>query len=259
MVEVKGLSFSYGERQVLRDISFTAEAGEFLAILGSNGVGKSTLFRCVLGLLPGFSGEVTVEGRDIRKLSVKELASLVAYIPQISAPAFNYSVEDVVLMGTTAKLGAFASPGPAETERAHWAMEKIGISHLSSRCFHHISGGERQLAIIARALAQDAKILMLDEPTASLDYGNQMLVLSQAKALAGEGYTVIQTTHNPEHSYMFCDRILALKDGQVLAFGKPEEIMTRELISKLYRIDVEVASLYGDRVRVCTPQVIVNT
>lgn len=253
MVEVKNLSFSYGERPVLSDISFRAEEGDLLSVLGSNGVGKSTLFRCMLGLLPGYSGQVLIAGQDIENLSARKLARLAAYIPQTSSPAFNYSVEDIVLMGCSSELGVFSSPGRAELARVDWALEKIGIAGLKKRCFHHLSGGERQLVIIARALAQNARVLMLDEPTASLDFGNQMLILSQIKALAAEGYTVIQTTHNPEQSYMFSDRILAIKDGRVLAQGSPRQVISQETLSLLYGADIRLSSLFGDRVRVCTP------
>ncbi len=253
-VQVKNLSFSYGSHQVLHDISFDVQDGEFLSILGCNGVGKSTLFRCVLGLLNSYSGEVRINGIDTRRLPPAKMAKLVAYIPQNCSPAFNFSVEDIVLMGTTSGLNAMRSPGRKELERVDWALNKIGIEHLRKRCFHHISGGERQLAVIARALVQDAKLLMLDEPTASLDFGNQMLVQEQARALADEGYTIIQTTHNPEQSYMFSDRVLAIKDGRVLCHGEPDKIMTREIISQLYGLDVEISSLYNDKVRICTPE-----
>lgn len=252
-VEVRGLSFAYGERPVLRDVSFTAHTGELLSILGPNGVGKSTLFRCVLGLLRGYTGEILVDGQDARSLSVREKARRIAYIPQSSSPAFNYSVEDIVLMGTTSGVGVFSTPRREDQARRDWALEKIGISHLAKRCFHHISGGERQLALIARALVQRSPILMLDEPTASLDFGNQILVLSQARALAREGYTVIQTTHNPEQSFMFSDRILALQGGGVMSEGPPGEVLTSALMSRLYGVETEVSSLFSDRVRVCTP------
>ena len=127
-VEVKGLSFSYGEREVLRDVSFTANAGEFLAILGPNGVGKSTLFRCVLGLLRGYTGSITVEGRDAAHLGTREMARLVAYIPQSSHPAFNYSVHDIVLMGTTRGLGAFSTPKRSDELRVDEALERIAAA-----------------------------------------------------------------------------------------------------------------------------------
>lgn len=252
-IEVKDLCFSYGEREVLHGVSFKAEQGEFLSILGSNGVGKSTLFRCVLGLLRDYTGSITVEGRDAKSLSIREAAKLVAYIPQSSHPAFNYSVRDIVLMGTTSGLGTFSTPKKEDVRRVEEALEKIGISHLAERCFHRISGGERQLALIARALVQRAPVLMLDEPTASLDFGNQLLVLTQARELAREGYTVIQTTHNPEQSYMFSDRILALRGGEVLTEGRPKDVLTSDMMRQLYGVEVEVSSLFDDRARVCTP------
>ncbi len=252
-IEVKDLCFSYGEREVLHGVSFKAEQGEFLSILGPNGVGKSTLFRCVLGLLRDYTGSITVEGRDAKSLSIREAAKLVAYIPQSSHPAFNYSVRDIVLMGTTSGLGTFSTPKKEDVRRVEEALEKIGISHLAERCFHRISGGERQLALIARALVQRAPVLMLDEPTASLDFGNQLLVLTQARELAREGYTVIQTTHNPEQSYMFSDRILALRGGEVLTEGRPKDVLTSDMMRQLYGVEVEVSSLFDDRARVCTP------
>lgn len=252
-VEVKHLNFSYGARQVLFDVSFRVEKGEFLSILGPNGVGKSTLFRCVLGLLPGYTGSVQIDGVDTKRLSVRDLAKRVAYIPQSSRPVFHFSVEDIVLMGASSSLSVFQSPGKQALERCAWAMDKVGISHLSGRCYHKLSGGEQQLVLLARALVQDAPVLMLDEPTASLDFGNQLLVLEQARALTREGYTVIQTSHHPEQSYLFSDRILAIQQGRVLTQGEPRQVLTRETMRSLYGVDVEVVSLYDDRARVCIP------
>lgn len=257
-IEVQKLSFSYGDRQVLQDISFRVEQGEFLSILGPNGVGKSTLFRCVLGLLSGYTGTVLVGGADARTLSVREMAKRIAYIPQSSRPVFNFSVEDIVLMGASSSLTPFQSPGKQALERCRWAMEKVGISRLSERCFHRLSGGEQQLVLIARALVQNAPILMLDEPTANLDFGNQLLVLEQARALAREGYTVIQTTHHPEQSYMFSDRILAIQNGRVLTQGAPAEVLTEQTMAALYGVNVNVVSLYHDRARICIPRHIIT-
>ena len=252
-IEVKNLSFSYGDRPVLHDISFSVGKGEFLSILGPNGVGKSTLFRCVLGLLSGYTGQVLVDGADARSFSVREAAKHIAYIPQSSHPIFNYSVHDIVLMGRTSGLSTFRSPGRQDREICDWAMEKMGITRLRDRCFHRLSGGEQQLVLIARALVQKAPILMLDEPTANLDFGNQLLVLEQARSLAGEGYTVIQTTHHPEQSYMYSDRILTIQNGRVLTEGSPEEVLTEKTIHALYGVDVDIVSLYGDRARICVP------
>ena len=253
MLEVNDLSFSYGGRLILSDISLKAEKGEFVSVLGCNGAGKSTLFKCILGILSAYSGTVSVDGQNTRTLSVREIAQRIAYIPQMSASAFNYSVEDIVLMGTTAGLNSLHSPGREEKRRAEEAMERMGISDLRQRCFHHLSGGERQLTVIARALAQQAKILLFDEPCSALDFGNQMRILNEAKSLSRDGYLVIQSTHDPEKAYMFSDRMIALKDGSVFAQGTPGEVLTAENIRRLYGVDTKLTSIFDDRVRVFTP------
>ena len=252
-VEVKNLCFSYGQRTILQNISFGVEKGEFLSILGPNGAGKSTLFRCILGLLPDYSGEVLINGKNRKQFSAREAAKQIAYIPQSSHSVFHYRVLDIVLMGRTNHTSAFKNPGKEDERLCVHALEKVGIGHLKEYCFHKLSGGEQQLVLIARALAQDAPVLLLDEPTANLDLGNQLLVIKQAKQLAQEGYTIIQTTHNPEQSYLFSDRILALKDGKIVADGKPSHVLTDTLIQQLYHVDVNVVSLYEDAARVCIP------
>ena len=257
-IKVNHLSFGYGQQEVLEDISFSVEKGEFLSVLGPNGAGKSTLFRCILGILSGYTGEVLMDGTDVKKMSVRQLAKQIAYIPQSSHPVFHYSVFDIVLMGRTNNLSVFKSPGKEDIQACLKAMEKVGIGHLKERCFHKLSGGEQQLVLIARALAQDAPVLMLDEPTANLDFGNQLMVLKQAKALTAEGYTVIQTTHHPEQSYLFSDRILALQKGRVVACGTPAEVLTEETIKTLYQVNVDVVSLFEDAARVCIPAEVVK-
>lgn len=253
-VEVEHLAFAYDEKPVLTDVSFTAREGQFLSILGPNGAGKSTLFRCILGLQTKYTGTVRIGGTDTKTLSPREMAGLVAYIPQSSRPTFNYSVFDIVLMGASRKLSPFSAPGRADQERCQWALEKTGISHLAQRCFHRLSGGEQQLVMIARALMQDAPVLMMDEPTANLDYGNQLLVMRQAKALTKEGYTVIQTTHAPEQSYLFSDRILALSGGRIIQDGPPAQVLTAGTVETLYGVSVRVLSLENDKMRVCMPK-----
>ena len=256
-LKVEHLSASYGPKEVLHDISFSVEKGEFLSILGPNGAGKSTLFRCILGLLSRYSGEVFVNGKNQRTLSVQAASRQIAYIPQKSNSVFHYSVLEVVLMGRTNRMGMFKSPGREDVQACLHALERVAIGHLKDRSFHKLSGGEQQLVLIARALAQDAPVLLLDEPTASLDFGNQMLVLSQMQKLARTGYTVLQTTHHPEQSYLFSDRIFAMKDGRGVAQGKPSEVLTSETVKTLYNARVNVIRLYDDRVRVCVPEDIV--
>lgn len=251
---VSDLSFSYGGNRVLERINFTAQDGQLLSVLGPNGVGKTTLFRCILGLLKGYRGRIMLDGVDIEEMGVAGMARLVAYIPQFHYPAFNYSVLDMVLMGTSVHLPAFSGPGPKQRRLAEAALERLGVDHLKNRGFTRISGGERQLVLLARALAQRTRVLVLDEPTSNLDFGNQIRVLGEIRSLAAEGYTIIQSTHNPDQTYMFSDRILAMKEGRVLASGSSADIFTEELIGRLYGMEVKMESLHRDAARVSIPR-----
>lgn len=233
------ISFSYGGHNVLKEVSFSAREGDFLAVLGPNGVGKSTLFRCILGIISSYKGSIKIDGTDIRSLSKREMARRIAYIPQIHRPTFGYTVLDTVLMGTARQVGTFSQPKKHQLEIAWDAMGQLGIEALADRNFAHLSGGEQQLVLVARAIAQQADILVMDEPTSSLDYGNQLRVLQKVKGLSERGYTVLLSTHNPQHVLTFAGGLLALADGCVAAFGKPEDTMTAELMRKLYNINVD--------------------
>lgn len=253
-IEVVNLSFGYGDRPVLDGINFKTQENQLVSILGPNGVGKSTLFNCILGLLKGYAGQVLLNGMDSKNLSIKEMAELVAFIPQSHYPSFNYSVSDIVLMGTTVQVSVFSKPGKKQLKLVEAALERLGISYLRDRGYTQISGGERQLVLMARALVQETRILILDEPTANLDYGNQIRVMTQIKSLAGEGYTIIQSTHNPDQTFLFSDVVMAMKDGKIVAYGLPGDIFTEELIRNLYAAEVKIQSLYEDKIRVCIPK-----
>ncbi len=252
-VSVRNLSFGYGERCVLRDISFQADAGRLISILGPNGVGKSTLFKCVLGLLKPSSGSVAIDGQDISSLPPHALARRIAYIPQSTYPAFHYTVFDMVLMGTSSHVSGLSSPGKAQREAAMEALARLNIQDFAGRDYMRISGGERQLVLIARALAQRSRTLVMDEPTANLDYGNQMRVLTSIRTLAEEGYAVILSTHNPEQAYLFSHTILAMQGGGIVAQGAPRDVLDAALIERLYGVEATVESLLDDTVRVCVP------
>ncbi|MEF9875596.1 MAG: ABC transporter ATP-binding protein [Gordonibacter sp.] len=252
-IHIDHLDFSYGKRQILHDVCIDIPDATLVNVLGPNGVGKSTLFRCILGLNSTYTGTVSINGKDLRHLSIKERAREISYIPQSHAPVYDYEVLDVVLMSTGTDLGMLRTPGPRHRRRAYEALERIGIAHLAERNYTQISGGEQQLVLVARALAQDAKTIIMDEPTSALDYGNTVRVLSCVKQLAREGLSIVQSTHQPDQAFLYSDKTLVLHQGRVHAFGTPKDVITNELVSTIYNVNVEVNSLYGDKVRVCVP------
>ncbi|WP_319379109.1 ABC transporter ATP-binding protein [uncultured Methanocorpusculum sp.] len=241
-VSVKNLSFSYGKKLplVLEDISFSASEGDLLAVLGPNGVGKSTMFRCMLGFLQHYSGDILLNGTNIKTLTHKDIAKKIAYIPQSTYPVFNYSVLDVVLMGLTNQLRLLSAPNQDHIDEAYTAMESLGIAHLRDAGYGEISGGERQLALIARALVQKAKILIMDEPTANLDYGNQFRVMCRIADLTKEGYIIILSTHNPDHAFLYANRVMMIQNGKVIADGEPGDVLDAKLIKNVYGVDVHI-------------------
>ncbi len=254
-IECENLRFSYGSREILHGVTFAADRGELIAVLGPNGVGKSTLFRCLLGFLRPSAGTLRIAGREIAAFSRRELAREIAYIPQSYQPAFDHTVLDCVLMGATARVGTFSSPSKEQTERAAALLESLGVADLAGRGCQSISGGEQQLMLLARALMQDAGTLIMDEPTANLDYGNACRVMERVESLAGEGYTVIFSTHEPNHGLRYATRVLAIQRGAVLADGAPDEVLSPALLSALYGVEVLIGEVRsGDKsYRVCVP------
>lgn len=256
-LDISHLSFAYSKtsRRVLDDISFSVAEGDLLAVLGPNGVGKSTMFRCILGFLSHYEGDIYLNGNNIRSLDHKEIAKHVAYIPQSTHPVFNYTVLDVVLMGLTNQVNLLAAPNRQHIDEAYAAMESLGIAHLRDAGYGEISGGERQLALIARALVQKAKILIMDEPTANLDYGNQFRVMCRISDLAKDGYSIILSTHNPDHAFLYANRTLMIYGGRVIVDGAPEDVLDADLIREVYGVDVHIEDYqYGSRRhKLCIP------
>jgi len=256
-LSVEHLAFGYRGRLIGQDANFALDAGAVLCLLGPNGSGKTTLFRTLLGLLPAKDGTVRLDGEDIAGWSRAAIARVMGYVPQAHAAYFPFTVIETVLMGRTARMGMFATPSHADVEIAERMLELLRIAHLRDAIYTRISGGERQLTLIARALAQEPRILVMDEPTASLDFGNQMLVLSHIRALSQHGIGVVLSTHDPDHAFFCADRVVLLKDGSLVRVGTPEEVITADSLHELYGVEVEVMERaaqggYG-RVRVCVP------
>lgn len=243
MLEVRSVSFSYGRHEVLRDVSFTVEDGEFVCILGPNGSGKTTLLKNVLGLLSPTSGSVLIDGEDVQKMPRAKVAKLMGYIPQAHTPPFPFRVFDVVLMGRTPYLAGLASPGEDDMRIAYESLEELRITRLKDKPYTEISGGERQLVLIARALAQQPKILVMDEPAASLDFGNQNLFLERMRSLCSRGISVLMVTHDPQHALFCADKVVMLKEGRVIRMGPPELTIGRDTMREMYRAEVKLARI----------------
>lgn len=240
--EVKDLTFSYpqSDRRVLDQARLTLEEGQILCILGPNGAGKTTLLNCMAGLLQPQSGQIRVCGRDLGGMSERERARLIGYVPQLHTPAFDYRVLDFVLMGRTPQMGLFARPSGEDEELCRQVLDSMQIGHLAERSYRNISGGERQQVLIARAIVQQPKAVLFDEPTAHLDYGNQQRVLQQIRQMAAEGFSVIITTHNPDHALLLADHAaIVSRDGHIRQ-GKSAEIITEEALTQIYGIELRL-------------------
>ena len=252
-VDARRLGFGYPGRAVGRDVCLGVRPGDVLCILGPNGSGKTTLFKTLLGLLPAQAGEIRIGGESIAGLPRAEIARRIAYVPQAHAAQFPYRVLDMVVMGRTAHLGLFAAPTQADRARARNALDALGIAALADTEYTRISGGQRQLALIARALAQDAPIIVMDEPTASLDFGNQVVVLSEVRRLAARGIAVVLSTHDPDHAFSVATRVALLDAGRIVAQGSAAEVLTRERLGAVYGIGVAIEQVSGGQV-VCVPE-----
>jgi iron complex transport system ATP-binding protein len=254
MLDLRDLAFGYGTRTVGSGVTLTLRQGEVLALLGTNGAGKTTLFKTMLGLLPPQRGSILLDGVPLASLSRADRARKIAYVPQAHAALFPFTVLDVVLMGRAAQVAPFSAPGRNDRQIAEAALERLGMTHLSGRAYTDISGGERQMVLIARALAQEPKVLVMDEPTASLDYGNQMRVLSHSRKLAADGMAIVLSTHNPDHVFMVADRVALLHLGALAGLGAPADILTPQRVKQLYDIDVVMGVLPGGSFQLCSPR-----
>ncbi len=247
----------YDARHIVqKNINFAINTGEVCCVLGPNGVGKSTVFKSILGLLPLCGGAIMFNGENIASWKPSQLASAMAYVSQNHTPPFPYTVQDVVLLGCTNKIGALGKPSDEDYNLVENALEDMGIYHLRERIYTDISGGELQLVMIARALCQRPQLLVLDEPTAALDYGNAMLVISKVRDLAKKGFAVIMTTHNPDHAFMCNSSVVLLQKGENMKYGQAIDIITARNMQSAYGINVrivEFADENGKVMRMCAP------
>ncbi len=255
-LEIKNVACGYGTKIVVKDISVNVESGEILCLLGPNGVGKTTLFKTILGFFKIKDGEIILDGENIINWPKKKLAKAIGYVPQAHVPPFPFSVLDVVVMGRTAHLRTFESPTKEDINIAEKALETLGISFLKDRIYTEISGGERQMVLIARALTQQPNILVMDEPTSNLDFGNQVRVLEQINRLAKKGLGIIMTSHFPDHAFLCSTKVALLQRNNKFMVGNVDEVVTEDNLKSAYGVDVKITSSIrsnGENIRSCVP------
>ena len=240
--DVSDLKYSYSSkrRMVLDGVNLRLEEGEILSILGPNGAGKSTLLDCMAALSKPLSGTITLCGKNLAEISTREAAQLVGYVPQLHTPAFSYTVLSFVMMGRAPRIGLFNRPKAADGEAALRSLELLGIAHIAYTPYTEISGGERQQVLIARALSQEPRVILLDEPTAHLDYGNQIKILKLIQRMSNQGYSIVISTHNPDHALMLGGKAVIIDRHGHSESGLCHEIITEERLRRLYNTQVKL-------------------
>lgn len=233
-ISFSNLHFSYDKQEVLHGVSAGINSGGIHALFGPNGSGKTTLLKCLAGIFRPQSGEVFVQGQNTSGLAVKELSRRVCYVPQEHHVSFSYSVLEVVLMGRTPYLGGVSGPKAEDVLIAQEAISTVGIEDIAEKAYTELSGGQRQLVLMARALAQNSPVMILDEPTSALDFKNQLTVWQTLRDLKSSGRTILVCTHDPNHVLWFCDQVLVLKGGKLIAQGEADKLINDELLENLY-------------------------
>lgn len=246
-LQARQLSYRIGDRLILDNVSLDMKAGDNIALLGANGAGKSTLMKLLLGLLTPHAGDVLIEGQRMRAMKRRAVARQIAYVPQSHVPSFPFSVAHIVGQGRLPTDGLGHTPSRDDKTSVEQVLTELGILHLSERPYTELSGGERQLVLIARAMVQRANIIILDEPVTGLDYGHQLRLLALLKRLAAQGISILSSTHRPEHALASANRVLVLHDGQLIADGAPHDVIDGALMARLYQVAVEQIDTNGHR------------
>lgn len=252
MLRLDSVACSYGANEVVKGVSFTLRSRDVMCLLGANGSGKTTLFRAILRFLPLTRGEVSIDGESIARWPRRKLARTIAYVPQAHTPPFAFKVRDVVLMARTAHMNSMGTARRHDYDVVDRALDSLGITRLADKEYTQLSGGERQMVLVARALAQEAKLLVMDEPASSLDFGNQIRMLTEVRRLSDHGVSVLITTHSPNHAFVCASQVAVMKAGRLLACGAPDSVLTSGCLEAAYGVPLEVIDI-GNGDRTCVP------
>ncbi len=247
MLDVRDLHFNYGKTPILNGVSFEVNEGELCGLFGPNGCGKTTLFKCCLNFLKSHRGSISMDGKDVKDLRVKDMAKIVAYVPQEHKPPFPYLAREVVLMGRTPRLHGFFGIGREDRKKAADALDLLGLTDLADYPYNQLSGGQRQMILMARAIAQETKLMFLDEPTSALDFSNQIRIWRIMRLVADRGVTILACSHDPNHVSWFCDKVVVMKDNRILKEGSPHNVITEATMDEIYQDVCSVRSIGGIR------------
>jgi iron complex transport system ATP-binding protein len=246
--------YDFGKSHGFKDINFDLTEPGIMSILGPNGCGKTTLLKCIDGLMKLHKGSISINGKDLSSLSRVEIAKAIGYVPQFHQPSFAFSVLDAVVVGRAPHIGFFDAPKKEDILIAKQALETMGISYLADAPYTQLSGGERQMVLIARILAQQPSLLLLDEPTSHLDFGNQIKLLSTLQKLASTGLPIIMTSHFPDHAFLVSNKVALMKHGKLIDVGHPDKIVTESNLEDVYRIKVKIVDVdVGVNRKICVP------
>lgn len=241
--------------ELFNNVSFSIKSGQIICILGPNGIGKTTLLNCIANLILPSQGHIVIDGQDMTRMPPQEVAKAIGFVPQIIEASFDYEVLEYVVTGCAPRLGTFERPKEQHYLVAKNALDQMGISHLSHKAYTKISGGERQQVSIARALAQQPKVILMDEPTAHLDYGNQIKVLKIIKRMAAEGYGIVLTTHNPDQALLLKGKVAAFNKKGEFSFGDYKEVLNESFLRSIYGIDLHLCDIAElDRIACVAPK-----
>lgn len=253
-IKFDNVSCGYHKKAILKDLNFELFTGESVCILGANGIGKTTIFRTLLGFIEVISGDIFIDNRSIRCYLNKELARVLSYVPQAKNYSYQFSVRDIVLMGRALYIRKFDKPSKTDYEMVDNVLERLGISEYAEKHYSELSGGEQQIVLIARALAQQARFVLMDEPASNLDFKNQKKMLDVIKLLTSEGTGVLMVSHLPDHAFSCCSKAILLDQNGNFVFGAVSDVITSGNLSTIYGVDISVMSendIMGRPIRTC--------